>query len=84
MPWNAGGSVSWPGGLTWVGENGPEVVGLPSGSTIFNAQESRGLAGGDVYYITIDARSVQEFNDIVRIVQERRRVARMKPGKGKL
>ena len=84
LPWNAGGSVSWPGGLTWVGENGPEVVGLPSGSTIFNAQESRGLAGGDVYYITIDARSVQEFNDIVRIVQERRRVARMKPGKGKL
>ena len=83
-PWNAGGSVSWPGGLTWVGENGPEVVGLPSGSTIFNAQESRGLAGGDVYYITIDARSVQEFNDIVRIVQERRRVARMKPGKGGL
>ena len=46
--------------------------------------ESRGLAGGDVYYITIDARSVQEFNDIVRIVQERRRVARMKPGKGRL
>lgn len=84
LPWNAGGSVSWPGGLTWVGENGPEVVGLPSGSTIFNAQESRGLAGGDVYYITIDARSVQEFNDIVRIVQERRRVARMKPGKGGL
>lgn len=84
LPWNAGGSVSWPGGLTWVGENGPEVVGLPSGSTIFNAQESRGLAGGDVYYITIDARSVQEFNDIVRIVQERRRVARMKPGKGRL
>ena len=82
LPWNAGGSVNWPGGLTWVGENGPEVVGLPSGSTIFNAQESRGLAGGDVYYITIDARSVQEFNDIVRIVQERRRMARMNPGKG--
>lgn len=84
LPWNAGGSVNWPGGLTWVGENGPEVVGLPSGSTIFNAQESRGLAGGDVYYITIDARSVQEFNDIVRIVQERRRMARMNPGKGRL
>lgn len=79
---NAAGSWNWPGGLTWVGENGPEVVGLPSGSTIFNAQESRGLAGGDVYYITIDARSVQEFNDIVRIVQERRRMARMNPGKG--
>ena len=81
---NAAGSWNWPGGLTWVGENGPEVVGLPSGSTIFNAQESRGLAGGDVYYITIDARSVQEFNDIVRIVQERRRMARMNPGKGRL
>lgn len=82
LPWNASGSNNWPGGLTWVGENGPEVVGLPSGSTIFNAQESRGLAGGDVYYITIDARSVQEFSDIVRIVQERRRMARMNPGKG--
>lgn len=38
--WNAAGDVNWRGGLTWVGETGPEIVDLPRGSRIYSAQES--------------------------------------------
>ncbi len=72
--YNAAGTQNWPGGLTWVGENGPELVNLPRGSSISTAQESR--SGGDVYYINIDAKSVQEFNDIVRIAKDARMMSR--------
>lgn len=75
---NASGDYNWRGGVTWVGENGPEKVYLPQGSQILSNQESEGSeSGGDTYYITIDAKSVQEFEDIVRIAKERRRTSRM-------
>lgn len=74
--WNAGGAQNWRGGGTWVGENGPELVFLPSGSRIMSNQESRS-SGGDVFNITIDAKSVQEFNDIVRIAKTARVRERM-------
>lgn len=64
---NAGGTDSWRGGLTWVGEAGPELVALPSGSQVYNAQDSRNM-GGNTFYITIDAKNVREFNDVVDIV----------------
>lgn len=73
---NAAGTPNWRGGLTWVGENGPELVDLPAGSQVFNAQDSR-RAGGDVFNITIPARDIKEFNDIVRIAESARIVARM-------
>ena len=44
--WNAGGSENWRGGLTWVGEAGPELVALPQGSRIYSNQESRGMTAG--------------------------------------
>ena len=44
--WNAAGDQNWRGGLTWVGEAGPELVNLPRGSQIYNAQESRSVGGG--------------------------------------
>jgi len=49
--------TSWhPGGMTWVGERGPELVGLPRGSTVYNARQSRSMGGGgDSYNITINA-----------------------------
>ena len=73
---NAPGTDNFPGGVTWVGENGPEQVYLPRGTQILNAQESR-LTGGDVFYITIEARTIQEFMDIVRMAQAQRRLQRM-------
>ena len=44
--WNAAGDANWRGGLTWVGEAGPELVSLPRGSQIYSNQESRGMGGG--------------------------------------
>lgn len=43
---NASGDANWRGGLTWVGESGPELVALPRGSQIYSNQESRGMGGG--------------------------------------
>lgn len=73
---NATGNDNWRGGLTWVGESGPELVSLPAGSSIRNAQDSR--MGGDTFYITIDASSVKEFNDIVEMAQSARVRQRMR------
>ena len=74
--WNASGNDSWRGGLTWVGESGPELVALPQGSRILSNQDSRTL-GGDVFNITIDAHSVQEFNDIIELARSARVRRRM-------
>lgn len=70
-PRNATGNDNWRGGLTWVGEAGPELVSLPGGTQILNAQDSRNL-GGDTFYISIDAKSVKEFNDVVEMARSAR------------
>ena len=75
---NASGNDFWRGGLTWAGEAGPELVQLPAGSRIYSAQESRQLAGGDTFYITIDAKNVKEFNDIVELAKSAQVRSRMR------
>jgi len=75
--YNAGGTENWRGGLTWVGEAGPELVSLPQGSSIYSNQESQQM-GGDTFYITIDAASVKEFNDIVEMAKTARIRSRMR------
>lgn len=42
---NAKGDNNWKGGVTWVGEEGPELVDLPKGSRILPHKESISLAG---------------------------------------
>lgn len=74
---NATGNDNWRGGLTWVGEAGPELVSLPSGSHILNAQDSRNAGSITIGTIVIDAKSVKEFNDIIEIVQNQEILARM-------
>lgn len=74
---NAGGTDAWRGGLTWLGEAGPELVDLPQGSRVYSNQESRNI-GGDTFYISIDAASVKEFNDIVEIAKSARVRSRMR------
>ena len=66
---NAGGTDNWRGGLTWVGEAGPELVRLPQGSEIMSNQESR-QRGTTVIYVTIDAKNVKEFNDIIKMAYD--------------
>lgn len=75
--YNAAGTDYWYGGRTLLGENGPEMAILPQGTRILTAQESRQAGGGDTYNITIPASSIKEFEDIIRIVKNRRRVSRM-------
>lgn len=75
--YNAAGTDYWYGGRTLIGENGPEMAILPQGTRILTAQESRQASGGDTYYISIDAKNVKEFNDIVRIAKNHRRLSRM-------
>lgn len=43
---NAAGDANWRGGLTWVGESGPELVALPRGSRIWSSQESQQMGAG--------------------------------------
>lgn len=75
--YNASGTDNFPGGYTWVGENGPERVWLPQGTKIQSAQESRMSGGGDVFYVTIDAKNVKDFEDVVEAAQSERRRKRM-------
>lgn len=73
---NASGTDWFPGGRTLLSEHGAETAILPQGTRILTAQETR-QTGGDTYNITIDAHTVREFEDILHIVQDRRRVVRM-------
>lgn len=41
----ANGTSDWRGGLTVVGERGPELVNLPRGSQVFSNQQSRRMTG---------------------------------------
>lgn len=76
---NAGGNDNFPGGRTRVGENGPETVYLPQGTVIANAQETRADGGYDApVNVYIEARTIQDFNDIIEIVRDAQRVRRMK------
>ena len=40
---NANGTDNWRGGMTWVGERGPELVNLPRGTQIHDAQSSQNI-----------------------------------------
>lgn len=42
---NAQGTPRWRGGLTWVGEEGPELINLPRGTQIFPSDVSAAMAG---------------------------------------
>jgi len=71
---NAAGSGNWRGGLTWVGEAGPELVALPQGSRIYSNQESRGM-GDQIINITVNG--IQELSEVVDWYQSRRVRGRM-------
>lgn len=78
----ADGTYNHPGGLALVGERGPELLRLPTGSQVYPTGVSQSMmqsarGGGDTYNITIDAKSVREFNDIVRIAKSARQNGRM-------
>lgn len=61
-----GGRVS--GKQVWVGEQGAELVELPSGSMVYNHQESRNMtSSNNVFNVTIDAHNVDDFNKVIKV-----------------
>src|SRR5690606_9768259 len=46
VPGNANGTSFWGGGLTWVGERGPELVDLPRGARVTPNNDLKGFGGG--------------------------------------
>ncbi|MBQ1361974.1 MAG: hypothetical protein IIY43_02875 [Oscillospiraceae bacterium] len=71
----AGGSDNWRGGLTWVGEAGPELVALPQGSRIYSNQESQQMGGSTTFNITVNG--VQELDEIISWYRSRQIRERM-------
>lgn len=56
---NADGTDYWRGGLTWVGERGPELVSLPQGSRVYSAEDSRSMGSTNNYYLTVQSRDME-------------------------
>lgn len=59
LPGNANGTENWRGGLSWVGENGPEILDMRRGSKVIpnhklDGFEGGGGAGGFVYAPTFN------------------------------
>lgn len=67
-----GGSA---GGLTWVGEFGPELVSLPQGSFVHTAGQSRrmaaGAAGGQVFNVAATINSPLDVEELTRKIADR-------------
>ena len=60
---NALGSSSFVGGLTWVGEYGPEVVNLPRGSQVLSKNKTESLTGMSFtnnFHITIQGNAEEK------------------------
>lgn len=58
IPGNALGTNNWRGGLSWVGERGPELVNLPRGAQVIPNNQIGQLGGGGMsftYAPTYDA-----------------------------
>ena len=76
----ASGTDFYPGGLSLVGEYGPEIVQLPRGTRIYpnGTAPNLGTTENNTFNISINARDVREFNDIVKMAQSARVRARMR------
>lgn len=74
---NAAGTDNFIGGVTWVGENGPEPVWLPQGSRIGTNQEGRSFSGGDTYNFIVQANEIREIDSFIRRAKSQRRRTRM-------
>jgi TP901 family phage tail tape measure protein len=68
---NAAGTSNWRGGLTWVGEEGAEIVDLPRGSRIYSNEESMAMTSG----MTVNI-SVASLNNDIDIASLAMKVAR--------
>lgn len=72
---NATGTRNFRGGRTWVGEEGPELVTLPGGSSIEPASQTNNTEN-NYFNITIDAKNVSDFVRVVQLAQNQRMAER--------
>lgn len=75
---NADGTDYWPGGLTWVGERGPELVSLPQGSRVYSAEKSRNIGGTNNYYLTVQSRDMETVAAMTATFKRARQAERAK------
>ena len=75
---NADGTDYWPGGLTWVGERGPELVSLPQGSRVYSAEESRSMGSTNNYYLTVQSRDMETVAAMTATFKRARQAERAK------
>ena len=75
---NADGTDYWPGGLTWVGERGPELVSLPQGSRIYSAEDSRNMGNTNNYYLTVQSRDMETVAAMTATFKRARQAERAK------
>ena len=66
----ASGTDDAPGGLAWVGEQGPELLNLPGGTSVTPNASMRSSGGGDNhYYIDAKGAEIGVEEKIVRALQ---------------
>jgi hypothetical protein len=76
IPGYAGGTDSAPGGFAWVGEQGPELLNLPGGTSVTPTAAVR--SGGDSHYY--DMRGAVVTEDLMRKADFARAMSAAKPG----
>ena len=75
---NADGTDYWRGGLTWVGERGPELVSLPQGSRVYSAEDSRSMGGTNNYYLNVQSRDMETVAAMTATFKRARQAERAK------
>lgn len=75
---NADGTDYWRGGLTWVGERGPELVSLPQGSRVYSAEDSRSMGSTNNYYLTVQSRDMETVAAMTATFKRARQAERAK------
>lgn len=69
IPKYASGTDFHPGGMALVGEEGPELVNLPKGSSVKTAEETESMLNKEIK-ITIENLAVRSDNDIEQIARK--------------
>lgn len=72
---NATGVTEFSGGRTWINEGEPEVIDLPSGSRITPISKTNNNET-NVFYVTIDAKNVDDFNRVVNMAKSQQMAVR--------
>lgn len=73
---NAIGSLAFGGGVTRVGETGPELVMLPRGSRIVGARETERLSAGGGVTVVIQSATIRTEQDVYALAHQIREINR--------